>query len=214
MGREPTAGQVRRYFDAHAAAYDPAMRFAERHLLGEHRGWATSHASGAVLELAVGTGLNLPRYPPAATQVVGVELSEQMLAQARQRISAAGLRNCRVQEGDVAKLDWADASFDTVVSTYSMCAIPDPGAALAEARRVLREDGLLVLVEHGPARNRLVLALQRLANPLSVRLQADNMLRDPVRLARAAGFDVELCERAGRGGVVYRILARKAAAAS
>ncbi len=214
MGREPTAGQVRRHFDAHAAAYDQAIRFAERHLLGEHREWATSHASGAVLELAVGTGLNLPYYPAAATQVVGVELAKQMLARARQRISTAGLRNCQVQQGDVASLDWADASFDTVVSTYSMCTIPDPGAALREARRVLREDGLLVLVEHGPARNGLVLAMQRLANPLSVRLQADNMLRDPARLARAAGFDVVLCERAGRGGVVYRILARKAAAAS
>jgi hypothetical protein len=77
---------------------------------------------------------------------------------------------------------------------------------------VLRDDGLLVLVEHGPARNPLVLAGQRLLNPLYARLQADDMLRDPVALAREAGFDVRESQRAGWGGVVYRVLARKAEA--
>jgi ubiquinone/menaquinone biosynthesis C-methylase UbiE len=212
MGREPTTERVRRHFDAHAADYDQQMRFVERHLLGEHREWATSRASGAVLELAVGTGLNLPFYPAAATGVVGVELSEQMLTRARQRISLTGLSRCRVLQADVANLDWADGSFDTVVSTYALCTIPEPAAALREARRVLRDDGLLVLVEHGPARNRLILAGQRLLNPWWVRLQADDMLRDPVALAREAGFDVQEYERAGRAGLVYRIAARKAPA--
>lgn len=214
MRREPTAEQVRRYFDAHAADYDRQMRLIERRVLGEHRGWAAARASGEVLELGVGTGLNLPLYPAAVTRVVGIELSEQMLARARQRIRAAGLANCHLQRADVTDLDWADGSFDTVVSTYSLCTIPAPGAALREARRVLREHGLLVLVEHGPARNRLMLALQRLVNPLSVRLQADDLLRDPVLLAREAGFDVVQSGRAGLAGAVYLVLARKATAAS
>ena len=63
MSRSPTNAQIRKYFDKHAAGYDRQMGFCERHLLGEHRGWATSQASGDVLELAVGTGLNLTVYP-------------------------------------------------------------------------------------------------------------------------------------------------------
>jgi ubiquinone/menaquinone biosynthesis C-methylase UbiE len=214
MAHEPPAEHVRRYYDAHAADYDRQMQFIERRVLGQHRGWATSQASGDVLELAVGTGLNLPLYPAAVRTIVGVDNSDQMLARAQQRISASGLANCRLLRADVTSLDWADGSFDTVVSTYSLCAIPEPGPALREARRLLRGHGLLVLVEHGPARGRLARAIQRLVNPLSVRLQADDLLRDPVRLARESGFDVLRCERAGLAGVVYLVLAAKPPAAS
>jgi hypothetical protein len=81
--REPTTARAEAYFDSHAGSYDRAMGFFERHVLGQHRGWATSHACGEVLELAVGTGLNLGLYPPVVSRVVGVELSAQMLARAQ-----------------------------------------------------------------------------------------------------------------------------------
>ena len=196
------------YFDRHAMGYDRQISFVERHVLGQHRGWATAQASGRVLELGVGTGLNLALYPRAVTEVVGVELSQQMLARAQARIDSEGLSNRRVEHGDVEHLALADGCVDTVVSTYTLCTIPDPAAALREARRVLRPGGALVLVEHGPARSRAVLAGQHLVNPLSVRFQADNMLRDPVVLARATGFDVLESDRVGWAGTVYRLLAR------
>jgi ubiquinone/menaquinone biosynthesis C-methylase UbiE len=138
--------------DAHAADYDEQMAVAERRLLGDQRGWATLRAHGRVLELAVGTGLNLPRYPDAVEHVLGIDLSEQMLERARARIADQRLARVEVRQGDVEHLDLPDASVDCVVSTYSLCTVPDPAAALREARRVLVPGGRLVLVEHGPAR--------------------------------------------------------------
>ena len=89
MSRGPSNAQVRKYFEEHADSYDRQMGFCERHLLGEHRGWATSQATGDVLELAVGTGLNLTVYPEGARRVLGVEPSEGMVDLARTRIKEA-----------------------------------------------------------------------------------------------------------------------------
>src|SRR4051794_34278946 len=77
MGTQLTPARVRRHFDAHAGEYDRQFGAAEQRLLGEQRRWATSRARGRVLELAVGTGLNLPLYPREVRHVLGVDLSEE-----------------------------------------------------------------------------------------------------------------------------------------
>ena len=214
MTRGPTNTQVRKYFDKHAAGYDRQMGFCERHLLGEHRGWATSQATGDVLELAVGTGLNLTLYPQGVRRVLGVELSERMVDLARARINEAGIGDrIEVTQGDVQNLDLPGESFDTVLSTYTVCTIPNPEAALAEGWRVLRPGGRLILVEHGPAARPWVRAGQRLINPLSIRLQADHILRDPVPIALDAGFEIVDSDQTGWSGLVYRVVAAKPQAA-
>ncbi|WP_299035562.1 methyltransferase domain-containing protein [uncultured Pseudokineococcus sp.] len=207
MRSSPTA-RVRRVYDAHAQDYDRVFAVAERRLLGHHREWATSRASGVVLELAVGTGLNLPRYGPQVDRVVGVDLSEAMLDVARSRRRSLGLQErVDLRHGDVQALDLPDACVDAVVATYALCTVPDPAAALAQARRVLRPGGRLLLVEHGPCRSRAARALQRVLDPVTVRWQADHLLRDARRLAVDAGFVVEEADRAGRSGLVHRVYA-------
>ena len=208
MGSQLTTARARRYFDAHAADYDRQVADAERRLLGDQRGWATSRAHGRVLELAVGTGLNLPRYPGAVDHVLGIDLSEAMLDRARARIAAYGLAGrVEVRQGDVEHLDLVDGSVDCVVSTYSLCTVADAAAVLREARRVLVPGGRLVLVEHGPARTTWIRMLQRLITPFSKRWQADALLRDPRALAVAAGFTVTEADRAGVGGLAHRVSA-------
>ena len=204
----PSAERARRQYDRLAGDYDRGMARAERRLLGPNREWATSRASGEVLELAVGTGLNLPLYGDGVPHVVGVDLSEGMLARARDRIRTPGNR-VELRQGDAQALDLADASVDTVLATYALCTVPDPDAVLREARRVLRPAGRLVLVEHGPSRAWWGRLVQRALNPVSIRFAADDLLRDPVALAERAGFTVLEADRAGFTGLVHRVLARR-----
>ena len=210
MARTSAEARVRDYFDAHAAHYDRQIGVAERRLLGEQRRWATSRARGTVLELAVGTGLNLPLYPDAVRHVVGVDLSERMLDLARARLRHEGLvHRVELRVGDVQHLDLPDASVDSVVSTYALCTVPDPAAALGEAARVLTPGGRLLLVEHGLAADRWARGLQRALNPVTTRWQADDLLGRPLPLVRAAGLEVVEADRTGLAGIVHRIHARK-----
>jgi len=208
MGPQPTADRARDYFDKHAADYDRTVGDAERRLLGDQRGWATSRAHGRVLELAVGTGLNLPRYSASVEHVLGIDLSEQMLDRAKARIAEHGLAGrVEVRQGDVEHLDLTDASVDCVVGTYSLCTVADPAAVLREVRRVLVPGGRLVLVEHGPARTWWIRAVQRLINPVTKRWQADDLLRAPRPLAEAAGFTITEADQDGVGGLAHRVAA-------
>lgn len=210
MGRpRPSADRSQRLYDAHAGEYDRGIAAVERFVFGEHRRWATGRASGDVLELAVGTGLNLPLYGPSVTGVLGVDRSEGMLAIARRRVHDHALdRRVTLRQGDAQRLDLPGASVDTVLVTYGLCSVPDPLAVLQEARRVLRPTGRLVLVEHGIAGPSPVRALQHLAQPLSVRFAADDLLGDPAPMARAAGFEIVLGERHGRAALIHRVVAQ------
>ena len=210
--REPgvSTSRVERYFDAHASDYDRQIGGAERWLLGRHREWATSRAAGMVLELAVGTGLNLALYPDQVEHVLGVDLSEGMLDHARARLHARGMGDrIEVRHGDVQHLDLADASVDTVLATYTLCTVPNPRAALIEARRVLRPGGRLLLVEHGPSRSAWVRAAQRALNPLTVRWQVDDLLCNASDLATDVGFEITHADQVGVAGLVHRVDAAK-----
>lgn len=136
---------VRREWDRAAAFYD-RQEGLQRLLLGRTRARLSARARGAVLEVAVGTGHNLSYYPDGV-ELTGVDLSGRMLARARERAARLGLRVDLV-EGDVQALGFADAGFDTVLCAMSLCVIPDQYRALTEMRRVLREDGTLLLVDH------------------------------------------------------------------
>ena len=204
---EQTA-RVRRRYNAVAGAYDRRIGVAERLLFGDGRRWVCSRARGEVLEIAVGTGRNLPYYP-AAVRLTGIELSPAMLAVARGRARALG-RDADLREGDAQALDFPEARFDTVVCTLGLCTIPDDRRAVAEAARVLRPGGHLLLLEHVRSPVLPVRLLQRLLDPLAVRYEADHLLREPLDRVREAGFDVVRIERA-RWGIVERLVARKRA---
>lgn len=198
--------RVRRLYDAMAPRYDQVIAVAERLLFGDGRQWACSQATGQVLEVAIGTGRNLPYYPPGV-QVTGIDLSPGMLAEAQAR-AAQCQTAVELQVGDALHLPYPDDTFDTVLATLTLCSIPDDRAAVAEMARVLRPGGLLILLDHIAGPNRLVRGAQRLLDPLAVRLQGDHLLRDPTA---AVVFDNHLGiteYSLRRGGMVLRLTAR------
>lgn len=204
--REAQNAKRLRAWNKQAASYDKQIGWFERNLFGDHRGWACGHAAGRTLEVAVGTGLNLPAYPPEAN-VTGIDLSPEMLEIARKRAAELG-RTADLREGDAHELPFGDGSFDTVVCTYSLCNIPDPDRAVAEMKRVLRPGGRLVLVDHVRSTNPLVFAIQKVIEFVSVRVDGDRMTRRPIEQVRSNGLDVQTSERF-RWGIVERLVAVK-----
>lgn len=198
--------RVRKLQDREAPRYDRQISVFERILFGDGRRWVCEQARGHVLELAIGTARNLAHYPADVT-LTGIELSPQMLAIGRRRAQQLG-RRVDLRVGDAQALDLPDESVDTVVCTLGLCTIPDPRRAVAEARRVLRPGGRVLLLEHVRSPVRPVRVIERLLEPLSVRFAADHLTREPLDYLRAEGFEIERLERS-KWGIVERVSARK-----
>lgn len=201
--------KVKRSWAKQAPRYDKSIGFFERKVFGtDHREWACTKASGDVLEVAVGTGLNLPHYPEE-TKLTGIDLSPEMLEIARARAHDLG-RDIDLREGDAHSLPFPDASFDAVVCTYSLCNIPDPALAVTEMNRVLRPSGKLILVDHIRSAVKPVFWFQKAVEFFSLRFEGENLTRRPLEQVTAAGFEVTQRDRLARGGVVERLVATKA----
>jgi len=200
------AERWRRYWDRKSTTYDAEMGVWDRRLFGDSREWACGRATGEVLEVAVGTGLNLPHYSAEVT-LTGLDLSAGMLAIARDRADRLG-RPVTLREGSAHDLPFADAAFDTVLCTFGLCAIPDPAAAVGEMVRVLRPGGRLVLVDHVASSSRVVRGLQWLVELASVPLAGEHFRRRPLNLVEALGLPVEQRERF-KLGLVERLVAGK-----
>ncbi|WP_419703434.1 class I SAM-dependent methyltransferase [Promicromonospora sp. NFX87] len=207
---DPTAKALR-VWEKIAPSYDRKMAFAEKVQFGGGRQWLGARAEGRVLEVAIGTGLNLPHYPTGVT-LTGIELSPAMLANAERRAAELG-RGVDLRTGDAEHLPFGDESFDTVVCALSLCTIPDPVAAIAEMRRVLVPGGRLLLLDHVGSTWPPVYAAQRLVERLTIRAAGEHLTRRQLPLVQAAGFDVVESERL-KAGTVERVFARKPAAVS
>ena len=196
----------RRAWAKQAPRYDKSIGFFERRVFGtEHRAWACSRARGLTLEVAIGSGLNIPLYDKDV-QLTGIDLSPEMLELARARASQAEC-TINLQEGDAHSLPFPDRSFDTVVCTYSLCNIPDPYRAVGEMNRVLAPGGRLILVDHIRSGFKPVFWGQKVIEFFSSRLDGDHMTRRPLEHVKSHGFHIAERERLGPTGIVERLVA-------
>jgi ubiquinone/menaquinone biosynthesis C-methylase UbiE len=189
--------RTQREYDQEAATYDRSA-WADRLLMGDSRERLCGEASGRTLEVAIGTGLNLDHYRDDVL-LVGVDLSAGMLRVAAQRARDVG-RRVRLIQSDAQRLPFSDSSFDSLVCTLSLCAIPDQTAAVAEMYRVLVPGGRLLLVDHVEYAKVPMRWVERFRTQLHAHRER------PLDVVRRQGFVVDRLDRLAFG-FVDRIVA-------
>jgi ubiquinone/menaquinone biosynthesis C-methylase UbiE len=157
--------------------------------LAEYRQGVVSAAEGSVLEVGIGSGLNLPFYGKTQ-KIYGIDPSPRLLALARTRAGQASV-DARLLCASAEELPFASASMDSIVMTWTLCSIPSPPDALKEMRRVLKRDGTLLFVEHGLAPDRNIVQWQNWLTPIWKRIGGGcHLNRKMDDLIRAAGFEI------------------------
>jgi len=164
-----------------------AMRNRE---LQPFRERVTAAAQGRVLEVGIGSGLNLTSYPSQVPEIVGLEPSPRLLSMAEEA-SRPDFIDVRFVEGSAESIPLEAKSIDTVVTTWTLCSIPDVRRALLEMRRVLKPGGELLFVEHGLAPEENVRRWQNRLNPIWKRIAGGCHLNRPIKnLIERAGFNI------------------------
>jgi ubiquinone/menaquinone biosynthesis C-methylase UbiE len=178
-----------------AATYDRMMARTERDGLGARRDALLAQASGDVLEIGGGTGANLGRYGAAVTSLTVTEPEAPMARRLEEHI-AQRRPGARLVVAPAEELPFADASFDTAVSTLVLCTVRDQARSLAELRRVLRPGGRLLFIEHVRSEDARVARWQDRLLPFNVRAgHGCHCNRATLDAISAAGFDVADVER-------------------
>mmetsp|Transcript_31920 Transcript_31920/g.52670 ORF Transcript_31920/g.52670 Transcript_31920/m.52670 type:complete len:280 (-) Transcript_31920:32-871(-) len=195
-------------YDAVAESYDELYgksKVGATLDLNEVRLSTLAPAKGSVLELGVGTGLNLPFYPSGVTSLSAVDLSPAMLAKAKEKAQylPPTVKSVEFKVGDVSKLPFPDATFDCVVDTFGLCVFEDPGAVLREARRVLVQGGLLLISETQDSVQSRLMGAVRISD-VSRSCRSDD---DVIAFVKASGFEVLETETVA-GGLFRRVVAR------
>jgi ubiquinone/menaquinone biosynthesis C-methylase UbiE len=178
-----------------SGAYDSFLKNAEKAGLSEQRRKIVSLATGKTLEIATGTGLNLPHYTDAVTELILTEPYPHMVKVLRNKVAKLN-RRVTIVESTVETLPFPDASFDTVVATMILCSAADPEIALNEITRVLRPGGQYLFLEHVRNPNTRIARRQDLLQPGWYLFgNGCHCNRDTVSTIKRSSLELELLER-------------------
>jgi len=161
--------KIERVYTSYAGVYD--------HIFGKvfHEGRESAirnldvQPNEHILEVGVGTGLALPMYPRHC-RIVGIDLSEGMLAKAKEKAEALELKHVQLQKMDAGAMQFADDSFDTVVAAYVVTAVPDYRKVVNEMIRVCRPGGRIIMLNHFSNGNKIIAAMEKVISPLTKHL--------------------------------------------
>ncbi|MBM7855885.1 ubiquinone/menaquinone biosynthesis C-methylase UbiE [Desulfohalotomaculum tongense] len=162
-------------------------------------------AKGKVLEVGVGTGKNLPLYPPEC-EVTGIDFSSEMLKRAMERVKKNNLK-ITLLEMDAQHMDFPDNTFDTVVATCVFCSVPDPIKGLKEVKRVCKPTGQIILLEHVRSENPVLGKIMDILNPITLAVIGSNINRETVQNVSRAGLAIQEVKNLGSTKILKLIIA-------
>lgn len=207
LERETAATRLR--YERIAPLYDRMEVLAEkRYKRWGDRLWSMV-VGPKVLEVGVGTGKNMPFYPPEM-EITAIDLTPGMLDRAKKRAKDLNLR-VDLRLGDVQNLEFADHTFDSVLATCVFCSVPDPVLGLKEVLRVTKPGGQALFIEHVRSEKLLLGALMDLVNPLVVHLMGPNINRQTVQNVQSSGLQISEVEDLCMGDIFKLIVAEKPA---
>lgn len=164
--------------------------------MGNYRRRALDPAAGGTLEIGFGTGLNLPYYPPTVTRLTVIDSESMLRNLVERRIGASLIPVVKMQLDAQGRLPFENGTFDSVVTTLTLCSIADPAPALAEIRRVLKPGGKFIFFEHGRSDDAVIARRQDRFNPLQRVIGVGcNMNRKIDELIAAGGFRIVELDR-------------------
>ena len=198
---------VRKRFDRIAWIYDFMESPMERLSVSAWRSELLSNVRGKVLEVGVGTGKNLPYYPEGI-ELTGMDISLKMLERAKQRADTLKIK-AELVLMDIEKMTFPDRYFDYIVSTFVFCSVPDPIQGLREVKRVLKDDGVALFLEHVRSENWFLGKMMDIFNPMVRSLIGSNINRSTVENIRKAGLNIISVENMGRSKIMKRIKATR-----
>lgn len=202
-GNHPSETKAR--WNRLAKHYGLIERLSERHL----KPWREvlwRHASGRILEVGAGTGLNLPFYP-AGAEIAACDLSGAMLLKARERARERQL-HVTFHEADLCDLPFSDGAFDTTAETFVFCSLTDPVPCLREMGRVTKPGGRILLLDHVRIDRPVIGSVMDLLNRATVRFAAEHITHRMDTFVRAAGLEIVESRRLGFMEIIQFIVAR------
>ena len=194
---------VSKRFDRIAWIYDFMESPMEILSVSAWRSELLSNVRGKVLEVGVGTGKNLPYYPEGI-ELTGMDISLKMLERAKQRADTLKIK-AELLLMDIEKMTFPDRYFDYIVSTFVFCSVPDPIQGLREVKRVLKDDGVALFLEHVRSENWFLGKMMDIFNPMVRSLIGPNINRSTVENIRKAGLNIISVENMGRSKIMKRI---------
>lgn len=183
-----TSDSIRKRYNRTARFFELTESMMEMGKMSLWRKAVWNEACGKVLEVGVGTGKNI-QYYPENVEVTAIDFSEKMLEFARVKASKYD-KKVDLRLMDIQALDFADETFDTIVTTCVFCSVPDPIKGLQEIKRVCKKDGQIIMLEHVRSKKPLVGTIMDLLNPIVVRIVGANINRNTIENLKQSGFNV------------------------
>lgn len=181
-----TTERIKKRYNRNAKIYD----VMDRMMSTKERIKLLEDVHGDVLEVGIGTGMNLPYYPDNVS-LTGIDFSEKMLKKAEAKVAALGMENrVKLLEMNAEQMTFESDTFDTIVTSCVFCSVPDPVKGMKEMKRVLKPDGRILMLEHMRSEQPVIGRMMDLVNPLVVGVWGANINRDTMSNIKEAGLKV------------------------